>query len=383
MRAERTSCPDRFIPTRSKINFQAASWKVLHAVDNDNEFEDLGKFSARDQARSGNPTFLNIAKKMKSKENYQNALWSVMFNGDNNINGSVFKYNQSEKSKNTERANFKATWPVIPRKRPCIGPPTILLDLPDITTIVLGHRIDWGKQGQIATIFKTEVFLWSEIDNTIAISAQNENVGLCAKWNKSGTYLAVIVEPLSIQIMYPSNEKIGGFLIRDECCNGNNKCLLTVLEWKNEDILTAGCNSGHMSIFRKIHDYHYVLVKVTTSLTKSAIVHMKFSCKENFLALSNINGYAIIYRVNGFDTDDHTFEKMQILRAEQRPIVQMISWHPWKDYIIGVADRRKILMWDLNSQQCIDYYEVVQPYTMIYAISFCPLTAELVYEFSG
>ncbi|XP_048526745.1 protein FIZZY-RELATED 1 isoform X2 [Dendroctonus ponderosae] len=170
---------DRFIPSRTSINFDGfrvgRSTNDLYDVQLDDEDDALHRI------------FLNTARKANYLVNYKKRISDVL-----NIKHSNMII--SNKKRSARYIPKTSPWPVKARKQPLLHQPHAALDMPNINQVethMYRHVIDWGRKGQIATIFFGEVHLWSSRNGEIAYTNTGRTVCDCLKWNRTGSRIAV------------------------------------------------------------------------------------------------------------------------------------------------------------------------------------------------
>lgn len=360
---------DRFIPQRRFTNSEAANHNISHF-----EAESVSDitFDQKCSDSEVKPTFINTARYANSIINYRKLLKTAM-----NVTDSKVLHTSRSVGERKRKEVYKkrSSWPVVARKRPLIKSPDIVLDMPDIDTTVYHHVIDWGKKGQIATIFHGEVHLWASSESKLACTQTDKSVLECVRWNRSGTKFAVSRTRSRLSIIDAKTFKIERTVIC-KCLD----CTFTAVEWTHKDGFVAGCSNGSL-----IHgSLNMSNVMFFYRLLKTEIIDLKFSCNDKYLLISTLRGSTSIF---SWPICLNSIAPSMIFTARSgRPCyIQSTSWHPWKESVLAMGEFDSgITIYNVNNQTVVDY-NVTQPYfkdsCFLDCLTFNPLSAELLVSF--
>ncbi|XP_030762796.1 protein cortex-like [Sitophilus oryzae] len=346
---------DRYIPNRAYINSEFAQYNYLARSN-----ECLS--STLIEQRLLNEPFINTAKYANVVTNYRKQLQHALFETPH-----------SSKKKSHKIIPERDTWPVVARKKPLIERPVTILDMPDISTTIYHHVIDWGKHGRLATIFHEEVHLWPSLDNQPTKTDTGGTILECVKWNRSGTKFAVSRTISGLSIMDGETLK----LVASYPCKCPMECHITSIAWTEKDNVIAGCSRGCISIISKNSP---TVVYCRPNILRDEIIDIKLSCNDNYLVLRGMKGTCAIFKMPVEEAKDPwlTFNK-------NRGFIKTTAWHPWKESILVVGDlQNSITIWNVNSEKLIDRANprplFKEPYTLD-CLTFNPLSAELLVSF--
>lgn len=79
----------------------------------------------------------------------------------------------------------------------------------DFNFFLAHHVIDWGKRGDLATVYEKEVYLWNpERSEPTLLTTNEEYVGSYVRWNTTGNYLAIALRNGVISVWHFDKKKV-------------------------------------------------------------------------------------------------------------------------------------------------------------------------------
>ncbi|KAJ8923121.1 hypothetical protein NQ315_001674 [Exocentrus adspersus] len=342
----RRSYSDRFIPRRSKTNFDLSFYYIEEPDDNLNKIDKC----------LDNEWFTNTAEYCYNLEQYRSELCKAMLPDDKRI--LVFSsLNQDKK-----------LWPVHSRSKPLLGPPSLVLDMPTLSTRISDHAVDWGKKGYIGTVYQNEVHLWHPQETLDRhVTDTSKRVQNCIKWNKDGTQIAMALTMGGIAIWDCEARKI----IRQDKCPCKS-CRITAIEWTSSNHLITGCSEGELRAWSP----DLVCYKSVFLAHVGAIIAIKFSCNENYMVSSGSYSRDRVLRIwkwpslQGFSEISYT----------GKPI-KAIAWHPWKESLLAIGGPTGISLWNVSLVKLVEHKAYIYEHCFVDALTFNPLSGELVVSY--
>lgn len=134
--------------------------------------------------------------------------------------------------------------------------------------------------------------------------------------------------------------------------------------------LHSGMSNGHIYV----HRYPSLEVSTILTLHTDCISEIKFSKNTKYFATTDLSGYVLIWLLKKMVPFIKCLESSDCL----------IAWHPWKedDIIIATTLPAKIRLISVATKSVVAYYRRNDGRCRIDAISFNPLSAELVVSLS-
>jgi len=302
---------DRFIPTRSAMDVEAANFSLTKEND------------SGETTGSGSP----------SKEEYQKML-AASLSVDASSRILAFKqkapappegYDNNLKSLYTENAGpsvCKKQFRHIPQTQERI------LDAPDLVDDYYLNLLDWSCQNMIAVALGRTVYLWNATSGNVEelCSCPNEGDYISSvAWGADGTYLAVGTSDAKVQIWDASRNK----QVRELCGHTNR---ISCVAW-NGTILSSGSRDSAICNWdvRKRRDEACV---ATLTVHEQEVCGLKWShCGQQLASGGNDNNLCIF---------DASFRMIHKINAHQAA-VKALAWCPFQSNLLatggGTADR--------------------------------------------
>ncbi|KAF7274973.1 cdc20/fizzy protein cortex [Rhynchophorus ferrugineus] len=345
---------DRFIPRRC-INLELNHYNLTHS-----EKDYLSSTPIENELL--NETFINTAKYANMITNYRKLLLRSIYQQTPDRPYQMPVLDVPEKTPSH-------TWPVKPRRKPLIKRPEIILDMPDISTTIYHHVIDWGKSGLLATIFHSEVYLWPFRDSKPQQTDSGGTILDCIKWNKSGTHFAVSRTLSRLSIFDAERLKI----TRNFYCKCDD-CVITAIEWTSKEYVFSGCSKGAINVvFKNSYRSDHTIGVLTEE-----IIDLQLSCNERYLTVRGMSGSCVVFKLA------QTMEEVFVAKGGCN-YIKSTAWHPWKESVLAIADiTNTIYLWNINNRKLIDK-SVAKPFfreeNIIDCLTFNPVSAELLVSF--
>ncbi|XP_018323830.1 protein cortex-like isoform X2 [Agrilus planipennis] len=338
-----SSTADRFIPRRRGKDMDLSNYLVSSSTQN---------------YENGSGTKSDWQKRI-----YTQTLWSCMFGLNRK---DVLKFSDGAHSSPKYGIVPNQLWPVKPRKKPVIGKPVTILDMPAFS------KMDWSKNGDLACIHEHEVYVWHEnIQNAFKITETGKRVNNCIKWNNTGTRLAMGLKMSKIAIWNVQQEK-KEVEVTCVCCP--TYCYITCLVWTKANKLISTCSRGYMTLWTK-----------RLSLLRQIMAHSKFityvdiSCNETYLVTSGLDNYVRIWNLA---------QLSEIIKLYISVNVKGLSFHPTREpfLVLGLCDvdyrkcKSSLILFNVLVENYIARKDFPRG-TFIDALSFCPFSGELVVSY--
>ncbi|XP_048507567.1 protein cortex isoform X3 [Athalia rosae] len=232
-------------------------------------------------------------------------------------------------------------WPVKPRRRPVIGRPDRILDVPQFRTMEY-----WSSKNLIATVIGRSVCVIRDRLDEDACDIKIEFYSNCTavKFSNSGDKLAIGRDSNCITSVFShyTAKYASEFKCDDQLHPVRYFCRPTAYAWSNDDkYLIAGCSGGSLEI-----------VDVVTFLKKRKliptpdrivpVVGISFSPNNRFLTVTSLGGFTTIYSWPGLDV------YMQIVTSSN---CLTSAWHPWKGSLLCLGGMDgSLTMCDIQSR---------------------------------
>ncbi|XP_066255250.1 protein cortex [Euwallacea similis] len=357
---------DRFIPAR--INSDVAYFNLVHSVNilSESEIED------EEESDKVEPEFVNTALKAFNIAAYKHMILDAIGIHHSKILRQPFKLSKSSCKPYGEST---PSWPVYARKKPLISKPETILDMPNIDEVDIvsyRHLMDWGKNGDIATIFLGELHLYSFESGQKTSTQMNNTLSLCVKFDSSGERLAVSRCQNLMSILDAKTLKVI-ITIKCKCI----WCYITTLQWTNSGSLIMGCSRGAITLL----PYGTGMPQFMPYEFQGAIADLKVSCNDTYYLASTLTGDIFI----GGPLIDEFPSSRSVIPSTK--LIRSTAWHPWDDSILAVGElNNRITIHNVKTRKVIDS-NIVHPYfkspddCKLDCLTFNPLSGELVVSF--
>ncbi|CAH1383131.1 protein cortex-like [Tenebrio molitor] len=341
---------DRFIPRRMEITFDFFANETQAITD----VADVDKEAP----------FINYAKIRYNRINYQNALRNILLPLDVKVL-NFFPPKISIPDKIVSQTD--QVWPVKPRKKPVIGPPEVVLDMPHFDSNISHHVADWSSKNCLATIFENEVHMWyPESEFLRAATDTQRRVQHCVKWKSDGIRFAVGLYPNRVGIWDILTKKL---ICETLCCLPC--CEVLCLEWIGEDRLITGCSKGVL----RLNSSNLKCLKKVRNAHDCSIINIVSSCNKNFIATSSMDNNVIVWKVPQL-TGHFQIEFITTVRA--------LAWHPWANSLLAIGhgyNQGHVIVWNVNTHKQIAREKTTYKNSSIDCLTFNPLSGELVVSY--
>lgn len=310
---------DRFIPTRSAMDFDSANYT-------------LSKENGPAEQRDGSP----------SKEDYQKALAASLSVNDGS---RILAFKQKapaapEGYENSLRSLYNQNLEPSVAKRQFRHVPTTqerILDAPELMDDYYLNLLDWSSQNLIAVALGRSVYLWNAgsgtVDELFTMANEGDYVS-SLRWGSDGNFLAVGTSDAKVQIWDASRRK----QVRELCGHTNR---VSCVSW-NGSILSSGSRDSTIANWdvRKRRDEACI---ATLNVHEQEVCGMAWSpCGQQLASGGNDNMLAI------HDTSFRLTNKVQAHTAA----VKALAWCPYQSNLLatggGTADRH-IRFWNTHT----------------------------------
>ncbi|XP_017777028.1 PREDICTED: protein cortex [Nicrophorus vespilloides] len=341
---------DRFIPRRAGEDFNLSNFKLLANKD-----VHMPKFDL------DHPRYLNYAQMKYKMNNYVGNLWQAIMEKDR----KVLNFTEPKRYKRcTNSSLVNKDWPVKARKKPMIGAPNIVLDIPDLNTNLCMHITEWGKSGYLASVFNKEICLWCpELSCDGFTTNTGKMVNKCIRWSTDGTRLAFSMSKKNVGILDVDVKKV----TRGQCgcCYF---CTITAIAWCNTNqYLLTGCTNGVLSLFTST----LMLMQVWNPTHCGPIYSIEFSSQGNYFATS---GEDEIVRMWNWPIQ----ENLEVTMYEK---ISSIAWHPFQESLLAVGKfEGEISFWNVSSAKLAAQKNL---YSECDCLTWNEITGELVVSLYG
>ncbi|KAJ8957359.1 hypothetical protein NQ318_004838, partial [Aromia moschata] len=353
----RRNFSDRFIPRRANANFDLS----YYYIQNSEEKAIHDPFFYKDT-----DSFVNTAKHFYNLRQYRTKLWKTMMPEEER----VLIFSSPKKPKDTDKKYEnpdRNVWPVCARTKPLIGPPSIVLDMPDLDTNIYHHVVDWGKMGYIGTIYEREVHLWHPEEKLRRhVTKTGGRVQHCVKWNRKGTLFAMAMTLSGVCVWDCNICKAVKTVV---CTCSFERCTVTAIEWTRDNSLITGCSEGGLCWWSP----EFLAIKMFCRAHASYIINIKVSCNENYLVTSGIDKVVRLWKLPEFKED---FE----ITMSRSP-VKSIAWHPWRDSLMVLAGAKCTTLWNINARKPVRCCRHPYGNSIVDSLTFNPLSGELVVSY--
>lgn len=138
--------------------------------------------------------------------------------------------------------------------------------------------------------------------------------------------------------------------------------------------ISLDANSGMSNGSIYVHLYPSLDVKTILLLHNDCISDIQFSRSTKYFATTDLSGYVLIWNLRKLRPFIKCMEESDCL----------IAWHPWKedDIIIASTLPAKIRLINVTTKSVVAYYRRLDKRCRVDAITFNPLSAELVVSLS-
>ncbi|KAH9515360.1 ubiquitin-protein transferase activating protein [Bulinus truncatus] len=320
------SAADRFIPSRSATEFDAAHYKLCSQNISEDwsllspsqqEYKKLMNENLNGDVLDKKIITCNI-KPPQAPEGYQNNL-RVLY------------------STSKTGVSAKKTTRHIPQQ------PDRILDAPEILDDYYLSLIDWSVENVLAVALGSSVYLWHASRGNITLLLQQDNPGdeyvSCVNWTADGNHLAVGLSSGVVELWDPVQEKKLRSMAGHAARVGS-------LSW-NSYMLSSGSRSG--SIHN--HDVRVAQHHVGTLVGHTQeVCGLKWSPNGKYLASGGNDNL-----INIWQSESGSLltagEPLHIFNQHQAA-VKALAWCPWQHNVLasggGTADRH-IRFWNCNN----------------------------------
>ncbi|XP_018321296.1 cell division cycle protein 20 homolog [Agrilus planipennis] len=337
---------DRFIPTRSAINFDLGHFKINQDDSSaDSPSKDLQKVMCENLHGTDISKQRILSYQVKAPappEGFQNPMRVV--------------YTQTKTP-----ASAKSNNRYIPQA------PDRILDAPDIIDDYYLNLVDWNANNVLAVALESQIYLWDAGSGKIEQLLQLEgNDYVCSvSWIQEGNHLAVGTTKGTIEL-WDCNQ-----MRRMRTMDGHS-ARVGSLAW-NSYILTSGCRSGQIIHHDVRQREHNVL---TVSGHTQEVCGLRWSTDGKYLASGgNDNVLNIWQAVNG---GNHSQPTPVYTLTSHQAAVKALAWCPWQPNILasggGTADRH-IRFWNCSNGSCVN---AIDTKSQVCALLWSPTYKELV-----
>ncbi|GIL76912.1 hypothetical protein Vretimale_8617 [Volvox reticuliferus] len=313
---------DRFIPTRSAMDFDSANFNLSKETRQGGDQRD----------GQGSP----------SKEEYHKALAaSLSVNDSNRI--LAFKHKAPAAPEGYEN-NLKSLYSqnVVPNvaKKQFRQVPTTqerILDAPELMDDYYLNLLDWGSQNLIAIALGRSVYLWNagsgDVEELCTVPNDGDYIS-SLRWGSDGNFLAVGTSDAKVQIWDASRRK----QVRELCGHTNR---VSCLSW-NGSILSSGSRDSTIANWdvRKRRDEACV---ASLRVHEQEVCGLAWSlCGQQLASGGNDNILAI---------HDASFDLVAKVQAHTAA-VKALAWCPYQSNLLatggGTADRH-VRFWNTHT----------------------------------
>ncbi|EDO33700.1 predicted protein [Nematostella vectensis] len=328
----KTPSEDRFIASRSSMNFEANYFKLVAKGPQDEENEAVSPTKQdfqKSMADNLNGSEINariLAYKNKAptpREGYMNDLRVL--------------YSQSK----TTSVSKKKNWRHVPQV------PERILDAPDLIDDYYLNLLDWSCNNHLAVALSGFVYLWNASSGDIVqlckMDSPDSYVG-SVSWIAEGNYLALGTSDGAVELWDVESQK----RIRNMTGHPSR---IGALSW-NSFIVSSGCRSG------KIHHHdvraaeHHV---ATLDKHTQEVCGLKWSPDGKYLASGGNDNLLNIWDANisasGISTNS------LFCLSQHQAAVKALDWCPFQRNVLasggGTADRQ-IKFWNASTGSCLN-----------------------------
>ncbi|XP_022190458.2 protein cortex [Nilaparvata lugens] len=259
----------------------------------------------------------------------------------------------------------ESVWPVKPRKKPTVGSPHAILDLPNFVNLFQKNVLDWGRNNYIAAALWDSVYLWNaDTSKTIPIASHNTTA---LKWHPTRSQL-FIATPLSIKVWDMETAQVK-YSLEVHCLLAH--CAITAVDWHPFiDVRATGCSHGTVCLVSETHNK----VLQTMSPAVGAILAVAFSPNGRFLASASMTPYVEIWTYP---------DGVPYFRVRMSSPTRGIAWHPLKQSYLCLGDVNGVMsLVNVGKMTVVTDYLPERtgsmPHASIYCLTFSEISGELV-----
>ncbi|GLH08895.1 Protein cortex [Gryllus bimaculatus] len=318
------SSSDRFIPSRSAIDFDLNQFKMVQQQQLQNHEDEI-----------------NITQREK-----QNIMTQNLSGEDISHKRILVFQNKSPSPLECHQNSLKVPFSHLKNLPLCKRPsrlipqtPDRILDAPDLMDDYYLNLVDWNSNNILAVALSEKVYLWyadtGEVKQLLSLEG---NAYVCSlAWTPDGVYLAVGTSTTVVQLWDCSAMK------RLRILDGHTSRVCS-LSW-NEHILSSGSRSGHIVH----HD-------VRQQLHAVAVCGLKWSPDGSYLASGGNDNVLNIWPNISAQLQRSSNQPLHTFRQHQAA-VKALAWCPWQQNLLasggGTADRC-IRFWNCSSGTCLN-----------------------------
>lgn len=234
--------------------------------------------------------------------------------------------------------------------------------------------IDWSVKGQIAASFDSSLVLWGPptADKETSTVLYDLKYVKALKYSPDGNKLALSINRLlsSVLQIWEISDKMSIFTTtRLQIAKERPLETICCLSWKSTfEHIICGMSTGKVYIvlypqMESIHCY---------DSHSYAIRAIKYSINNTFIAITDVEGNLSVLRNNS---------NFEVYLKNKK--AHYITWHPWVEtnLLIGYKHPASIHLLDLKTKTTIAHYKRNDAQYTLCAISFNPLSAELIVSF--
>ncbi|RZF35538.1 hypothetical protein LSTR_LSTR010229 [Laodelphax striatellus] len=347
LRYEKRCIGDRFIPSRLNFNLDFSSHLINNTTEKQKDVtdQDINEWSIK---------------------NYEDSVGRYI--GCDYKSNRVLPFFKPQPA-NKRRKLDDNPWPVKPRKKPTVGAPHSILDLPNFLNLFQKNVLDWGRNNYIAAALWDSVYLWSaETSKTIPITSHNTSA---IKWHPTKSEL-FIATPLTIKVWDMVTAKVKYSELTEVHCYYTH-CTITAVDWHPfVDVRATGCNRGTLILVGDTTNK----VLQSMSLASNPILAVSFSPNGRYLACSSMSPYVDIW----------TFpDGVPYFRVRMSCSTRGMAWHPLNHSYLCLGDVGGVMsllnvskMTVVTDYQPADFQPGTLPHASIYCLTFSEISGELV-----
>ncbi|KAL3272695.1 hypothetical protein HHI36_014159 [Cryptolaemus montrouzieri] len=353
------STSDRFIPLRRRSSDPISVPNVYPNALNVTCNDYCDNYKKNDSG-------VNYMQHLYKTSQYNNLLINKMFSSPRRVLYFSPKQRAAKVDVTSNWMKSEESWPVKARRKPLIGSPDLILDMPGIEASDTGRnqRVDWGATGFIAAIHRDSIYTHNPDTNWRIFIKSDEDLGDCIKWSPDGTQLAMSLKYGKIGVWDIRTEKIVHM-------SSNRLFQVSCMVYTSRQLIT-GDDNGVIQTWS-----HSLLLLKTIYGAHSNILNMKVSCNERYLATYGTGSKIKIWAL------PMCKEMFYIFPVNTTPLLAL-DWHPWKESLLAIGQPSKdslCTLWNINHPEDIVIDEYSQHRPKIDCLAFNPISAELAISF--
>ncbi|XP_077300667.1 protein cortex-like [Arctopsyche grandis] len=234
---------------------------------------------------------------------------------------------KSENCKPKQECDEGKGWHCVPRKRPVIGQPDLIFDLPGYQDYMQHDILDWGKRDLLVAALKSQIFMWhSPSNNVLTLHEFQDDVITVTKWDPSGVYIAVGTFYGRLCIIDSNTKKCMQIPWQCYKIRPDDNSSITALAWSTQGYQLACCTcTGMVCTFDTRSSSNSARIKNAHS---SDITAARFSPDGQFLVTCGLDCMVRLWCL----PDIIPF--FEIVYANP---ARALAWHPWRGCQLAVG----------------------------------------------